>query len=79
LSLRDSAVPAFLQYTIVIVATGTLLVAGHFAEVVVWAYTYALVDAAPPGTDLIHFAFGTTRRSAMATSSRSRAGTCSDP
>jgi hypothetical protein len=22
------------------------------------AYTYALVDAAPPGTDLIYFAFG---------------------
>ena len=59
LSVRDSAVPAFLQYTIVIVATGTLLVAGHFAEVVVWAYTYALVDAVPPGTDLIYFAFDT--------------------
>jgi hypothetical protein len=58
LSTRDSAVPAFLQYTIVIVATGTLLVAGHFAEVVVWAYTYALVDAVPAGTDLIYFAFG---------------------
>jgi hypothetical protein len=58
LSVRDSAVPAFLQYTIVIVATGTLRVASHFAEVVVWAYTYALVDAAPPGTDLIYFAFG---------------------
>jgi hypothetical protein len=58
LSTRDSAVPAFLQYTIVIVATGTLLVAGHFAEVVVWAFTYGLVEAAPPGTDLIYFAFG---------------------
>jgi hypothetical protein len=58
LSTRDSAVPAFLQYTIVIVATGTLLVAGHFAEVVVWAYTYALAGAAPAGTDLVYFAFG---------------------
>ena len=34
LSVRDSVVPAFLQYTVVIVATGTLLVAGHFSEVV---------------------------------------------
>ena len=58
LSRHDSFVPAFLQYTIVIVATGTLLVAGHFAEVMVWAFTYALVDAVPPGTDLIYFAFG---------------------
>ena len=58
LSQHDSFVPAFLQYTIVIVATGTLLVAGHFAEVMVWAFTYALVDAVPPGTDLIYFAFG---------------------
>ena len=24
----------------------------------VWAFTYALVEAVPPGTDLIYFAFG---------------------
>src|SRR5680860_1072063 len=47
LSVRDSVVPAFLQYTVVIVATGTLLVAGHFSEVVLWAFTYGLVGAAP--------------------------------
>ena len=41
-----------------IVSTGTLLVAGHFAEVVVSAHAYDLVGAAPPGTDLIYFAFG---------------------
>ena len=58
LSVSDMSVPAFLQYTLVIVATGTLLVAGHFSEVVVWAYTYAWVGAAPPDTDLIYFAFG---------------------
>ena len=55
--MRDSAVPAFLQYTIVIVATGTLLVAGHFAEVVVWAYAYALLmrrrRLRPPAPDLL--------------------------
>src|SRR5680860_845306 len=54
LSVRDSVVPAFLQYTVVIVATGTLLVAGHFSEVVLWAFTCT----APPGSDLVYFAFG---------------------
>jgi hypothetical protein len=58
LSTRDTAVPEFLQYTVVIVATGTLLVAGHLMEVMVWAFTYSLVEAAPPGTDLVYFAFG---------------------
>src|SRR3990170_5042587 len=58
LSVRDTVVPPFLQYTVVIVATGTLLVAGHFSEVVLWAFTYGLVGAAPPGTDLVYFAFG---------------------
>jgi hypothetical protein len=58
LSLKDSFVPAFLQYTVVIVATGTLLVAGHFLEVVIWAVTYDLAGAAPPNTDLVYFAFG---------------------
>jgi len=58
LRMSDGAIPSFLQYTLVIVATGTLLVAGHFGEVVLWAYTYAAVGATPPGTDLIYFAFG---------------------
>lgn len=58
LSLSDQAVPEVLQYTLVIVATGSLLVAGHFLEVVVWAQTYDLVGAAPPGTDLVYFALG---------------------
>ena len=72
--MRDSAVPAFLQYTIVIVATGTLLVAGHFAEVVVWAYTMRC-DAAPPGTDLIYFAFGNYTTFGYGEWCRSPAGT----
>jgi Ion channel len=58
ISLSDQAVPEVLQYTLVIVATGTLLVAGHFLEVLVWAGTYDLVGAAPRGTDLVYFAFG---------------------
>lgn len=41
-----------------IVSTGTLLVAGHFLEVLIWAITYDLVGAAPPKADLIYFAFG---------------------
>jgi hypothetical protein len=58
LAISDSMVPRFLQYTLTIVATGTLLVAGHFIEVMLWAYTYAFVGAASPGTDLVYFAFG---------------------
>jgi len=58
LRMSDGAIPSFLQYTLVIVATGTLLVVGHFSEVVLWAYTYAAVGATPPATDLIYFAFG---------------------
>lgn len=58
LEVKDAFVPSFVQYTIVIVATGALLVAGHFLEVVIWAVTYDLVGAAPPDSDLIYFAFG---------------------
>ena len=32
--------------------------AGHFVEVVLWAYVYAAVGAVPQNTDLIYFAFG---------------------
>ena len=58
LSVSDTSVPEFLQYTLGIVATGTLLVAGHLLEVVLWALTYAWVGVAPPDTDLVYFAFG---------------------
>jgi hypothetical protein len=34
------------------------VVAGHFSEVVLWAYTYYWVGATPPNTDLVYFAFG---------------------
>ena len=37
LANTDASFPGFVQYTLVIVATGTLLVVGHFAEVAVWA------------------------------------------
>lgn len=58
LANTDASFPGFVQYTLVIVATGTLLVIGHFVEVVIWAYVYKWVDAAPVNTDLIYFAFG---------------------
>jgi hypothetical protein len=58
LSVRDTELPTYLQRVIVIVATGTLLVAGHLVEVMLWALTYEIVGAAPPGTDLVYFAFG---------------------
>jgi hypothetical protein len=31
--------------------------AAHLAEVLVWSLAYAIVSVAPPGTDLIYFAF----------------------
>jgi hypothetical protein len=58
LRMEGGSVPSFLRYTLVIVATGTLLVIGHFSEVVLWAYTYDWVGATPPNTDLVYFAFG---------------------
>jgi hypothetical protein len=58
IAVRDTFVPSFLQYSIVIVSTGTLLVAGHFLEVLVWAVTYAVVGVAPAGVELVYLAFG---------------------
>jgi Ion channel len=58
LEARDTFAPAFLQYTFMIVSTGTLLVAVHFLEVLVWAISYGLAGAAPPSTDLSYLAFG---------------------
>ena len=51
-------VPSFLKPPFLLGAPALSLVGGHFSEVVVWAYTYAWVGAAPPDTDLIYFAFG---------------------
>jgi len=58
LAARDTFVPGFLQYTIAIVLIGTLLMFGHFVEVMVWAVTYTLAGVAPAGIDLIYLAFG---------------------
>jgi len=52
---RGTGAPEFLRYTVVIVTTGSVLFA-DFAEILLCAYTYAAVGAAPPGTDLVYFA-----------------------
>ena len=41
----------------VMIATVSFLMAAHFVEVLVWSLAYAIVDAAPEGTDLAYFAF----------------------
>ena len=42
---------------VVMIATVSFLMAAHFAEVLVWSLTYAIVGAAPKGADLTYFAF----------------------
>ena len=37
--------------------TVSVLMAAHVFEVIVWSLTYALVGAAPPGADVVYFAF----------------------
>ena len=46
-----------LRMIAVMIATASLLMAAHLAEVFVWALAYAIVGAAPPGSALIYFAF----------------------
>ena len=43
--------------TFVMVATVVVLMLAHISEVLVWSLAYAIVDAAPAGTDLVDFAF----------------------
>jgi hypothetical protein len=46
-----------LRLIIVMTATVSVLMIAHIAEVIVWSFAYAIVDVAPPGTDLVYFAF----------------------
>jgi hypothetical protein len=39
------------------IATVTVLMIAHLAEVLVWSLIYVMTDAAPEGADLIYFAF----------------------
>jgi hypothetical protein len=46
-----------LTVTGVMIATVAVLMVAHACEVMVWALTYFLVDAVPPGADRVYFAF----------------------
>ena len=46
-----------LRLIVVMIATVSVLIAAHFSEILVWSLGYAVVGAAPDGTDLIYFAF----------------------
>ena len=39
------------------IATVMILMAAHTLEVMVWALIYGFIDAAPPGANLVYFAF----------------------
>jgi hypothetical protein len=47
----------WLRLTSVMIATVSVLMFAHVSEVLVWAMTYALIDAAPQGANLVYFAF----------------------
>ena len=47
----------WLRLIAVMIATVSVLMVAHFAEVLVWSLTYAIVGAAPPGTAVTYFAF----------------------
>jgi Ion channel len=46
-----------LRLIAVMIATVSVLMVSHLCEVLVWSLAYAIVSAAPPGTDLVYFAF----------------------
>ncbi len=46
-----------LRLIAVMSATASVLMAAHIAEVLVWSFAYSLISIAPPGTDLVYFAF----------------------
>jgi ion channel len=41
----------------VMIATVSVLMAAHTSEVMVWSLAYLILDAAPPGSKLVYFAF----------------------
>jgi hypothetical protein len=46
-----------LRLIAVMIATGSVLMAAHLTDVLIWAFAYSVVRVAPPGTDLTYFAF----------------------
>src|SRR3954464_4766013 len=49
--------PPGLFLACVMMATVSVFMVAHSIEVAVWALAYGVVDAAPPGTGLMYFAF----------------------
>ena len=46
-----------LRLIAVMSATASVLMLAHLAEVLVWSFAYSFISIAPPGTDLVDFAF----------------------
>jgi Ion channel len=46
-----------LRLVAVMIATASVLMAAHTFEVLIWSFAYAIVSAAPEGTNLMDFAF----------------------
>jgi len=46
-----------LRLVVIMIATVSVLMAFHLAEIAVWSLGYALLDVAPPGADRFYFAF----------------------
>jgi len=55
-SARHAARPT-LRLVVTMIATVSVLMAFHLAEIGVWSLGYALLDVAPPGADRFYFAF----------------------
>ena len=57
--LADELATAYQTFRLiaVMIATVTVLMIAHLAEVLVWSLIYAALDVAPEGADLVYFAF----------------------
>jgi Ion channel len=56
LGLTSTSRP-YLRLVTVMTATASVLMAAHTLEVLIWSLAYAIVSAAPDGTNLVDFAF----------------------
>jgi Ion channel len=56
LGLTSTSRP-YLRLLTVMIATASVLMVAHTLEVLIWSFAYAIVSAAPGGTNLVNFAF----------------------
>src|SRR3954470_7883916 len=54
--LRPTARPR-VHLMAIMVTTAAILMVAHMVEVLVWALAYAMIGAAPAGSDLLYFTF----------------------